>query len=200
MPDFDGEGREVRAVSAVAVEHVGPWTIEDLFALPEDGQRHELVDGSLLVTPAPGMPHQRASSRLWAALDAAVPDEFEVLEAVNVQTGKARLFIPDVVVIRCPGTTATVLPAAEVLLVAEIVSPSSVAIDRTLKPAMYAAAGIPHYLRVELEGDSAPTVFAYTLAGDAYQEMASARVGEILDLHEPFRVSIDPGALLGRRR
>ncbi len=130
MPDFDDEEvREVSGLSAVAVEHVGPWTVEELFTLPEDGQRHELIDGSLLVSPAPGYPHQRASKRLTIVLDRLVPDTFEVFEAVNVQAGEQRLLIPDVAVIRCPGTTATVLPASEVLLVAEIVSPSSVSIS-----------------------------------------------------------------------
>lgn len=200
MPDFDeDEVREVSGVSAVAVEHVGPWTVEELFTLPEDGQRHELIDGSLLMTPAPVVAHQRASSRLWAAIDAVVPPEFEVLEAVNVQTGEQRLLIPDVVVIRCPGTTATLLPASEVLLVAEIVSPSSVSIDRLLKSALYASAGIAYFLRVELEGDRAPIVTAYSLAGDAYKEIASARTGQILELDEPFPLALDPADLSRRR-
>lgn len=36
------------------------WTREMVHALPDDGQRYELFDGALLVTPAPGMPHQIA--------------------------------------------------------------------------------------------------------------------------------------------
>ena len=44
-------------------EHVGPWTIDDVLAMADDGThtRHELVDGQLIVSPAPGYPHQRAS-------------------------------------------------------------------------------------------------------------------------------------------
>jgi hypothetical protein len=108
------------------------------------------------------------------------------------------LFIPDVAVIRCPGTTATVLPASEVLLVAEIVSPSSVSIDRMLKPALYASAGIPHFLRVELDGDGAPIVTAYALAGGAYKEIASARAGQVLELDEPFHIALEPAVLADR--
>jgi Uma2 family endonuclease len=36
------------------------WTVDMLGTLPDDGQRYEIIDGELFVTPAPGYPHQRA--------------------------------------------------------------------------------------------------------------------------------------------
>lgn len=44
--------------------HVGPWTEEDLVALPEDAQRYELLEGALLVNPPPSPAHQRISYKL----------------------------------------------------------------------------------------------------------------------------------------
>ena len=38
------------------------WTVEMVDALPDDGQRYELIDGELFVTPAPAEPHQT----MWA--------------------------------------------------------------------------------------------------------------------------------------
>jgi Uma2 family endonuclease len=197
MPDFEDEVTEVRRMSAVATEHIGPWTVDELLEWPEDEQyRHELVDGNLLMSPAPGYPHQRVSSRLLMAFAAAAPESVEVFATVNVRVGNSRLFIPDLAVIRCPGTDAVALPASEVLLVAEVVSPSSVAIDRTLKPALYAAAGIPFYLRVELDG---PVLVMHELVGEVYREVATAKSGEELRLESPFSVSIDPDSLLDVR-
>ncbi|MEU0470146.1 hypothetical protein ABZ215_39635 [Amycolatopsis sp. NPDC006131] len=44
---------------------VEPWTVEDVLDLPEDrGCRIELVDGALLVSPAPRSGHQRLLQRL----------------------------------------------------------------------------------------------------------------------------------------
>lgn len=81
----------------VATVHPDPWTTEALYALPEDGMRHELLDGTLLVTPPPSVPHQLAARRLVAALAGAAPAAVEVLEAVGVAV-PAGLLVPDVVV------------------------------------------------------------------------------------------------------
>lgn len=41
------------------------WTVEMVHALPDDGNRHEVIDGELFVSPAPSMLHQRALARLF---------------------------------------------------------------------------------------------------------------------------------------
>ena len=34
-----------------------PFTVSDLDLMPDDGHRYELLDGALIVSPAPGLPH-----------------------------------------------------------------------------------------------------------------------------------------------
>ena len=46
-------------MTAVALDHAGPWTEADYHALPETRERIELLDGSLLVAPAPSSDHQQ---------------------------------------------------------------------------------------------------------------------------------------------
>src|SRR4029078_8671937 len=41
------------------------WTVEDLHDLPDDGQRYEVIDGELFVTPSPSADHQHALSLLF---------------------------------------------------------------------------------------------------------------------------------------
>ena len=48
------------------------YTVDDLEAIPRDGNRYELVDGVLLVTPAPEFSHQLIATRLATALANAV--------------------------------------------------------------------------------------------------------------------------------
>ena len=44
------------------------WTLEMVHALPDDGNRYELVDGELLVSPAPSLLHQRVLAALFEVL------------------------------------------------------------------------------------------------------------------------------------
>src|SRR5213592_1398180 len=79
--------------------HPTEWTVDELYELPEDGMRHELLDATLLVSPPPGVWHQLAARRLVQAIAAAAPADIEVLEAVGVVVPSG-LLVPDVVVAR----------------------------------------------------------------------------------------------------
>jgi Uma2 family endonuclease len=172
------------------LDHVGPWTERDYLALPEDRRRVELLDGGLLVSPAAGGRHQRLSSQLWHALGRVAPSRLEVLEAINVRVAAGRILIPDLVVVTNPGHDLTIWDPAEVAMVIEIVSPGSIAADRAIKPQLYSAAGIEHYLRIELN-DPGPDSTAYRLQRGRYVEVTSSSPGQLLCLARPFRVDLD---------
>ena len=132
-------------------EHAQAWTEEEFLALPETvWPRLELLDGALLVSPAPRKSHQRCA--LANAMDAAAPVGWEVLEGINVRLTTGRILTPDLVVVREIGE-GVVTDAADVALVAEIVSPSTGSQDRLLKPALYVTAGI----RATSESSSNPS-------------------------------------------
>ncbi|MGH3921117.1 MAG: Uma2 family endonuclease [Pseudonocardiaceae bacterium] len=178
------------AAQSILLDHVGPWTERDYLALPEDRRRIELLDGGLLVSPAAGGRHQRLSFQLCYALGLAAPNWVEVLEAINVRVAPGRILIPDLVVVTNPGLDLTVWDPDDVAMVVEIVSPGSIAADRAIKPQLYSAAGIEHYLRIELSSPG-PSSVAYRLQRGHYVELASSRSGQLLCLAEPFPVELD---------
>jgi Uma2 family endonuclease len=184
-------------MTTAALEHPGPWSEAEYFALPETNQRVELLDGLLLVTPAPEYGHQQWARRLANLLEAAAPPDINVAGNVNLRLGRDRILIPDVVVIRNRGFVK-VHDAPDALLVAEVLSPSSVSIDRVLKPHLYAAAGIPWYLRVEPGEQGSPVLLLHELAGDGYRELARATAGAPATLDRPFPLILDPAALTRR--
>ncbi len=116
-----------------------------------------------------------------------------------MRVAPGRILIPDIAVITDPGADLTVSEAADVAMVVEIVSPGSVVADRAIKPQLYAAGGIPHYLRVEL-ADAGPSAVAYVLRAGCYAEAARACTGERLLLTEPFDVDVELAELASRTR
>lgn len=191
-------------MSTALVEHTGPWTPDDVEALPDAGDhaRFEVYEGGVLVvSPAPGVGHQRASYQLHRALaEAAIIArvDVEVLEAVNVALPGGKLLVPDVVVVDAAAVseTATRLPCEAVRAVVEIVSPSTVSIDRAVKPALYAEAGIPVYWRVELQG--VPKIVACSLSRGRYVTRSTLAAGTPGRITRPFPVELDPADLIRR--
>ena len=168
MSDWMTAGGEIMSVALV--DHTGPWTADDVEALPDAGDhaRFEVYEGGVLVvSPAPGVGHQRASYWLHRALAPAAiaaGAKVEVLEAVNVALPGGKLLVPDVVVVAAEavGETTTRIPCEAVRAVVEVVSPSTVSIDRAVKPVMYAEAGMPACWRVELH--DTPRIAACSLS------------------------------------
>ncbi|MFJ9544412.1 Uma2 family endonuclease [Streptomyces sp. NPDC101225] len=185
-------------MSVAMTDHVGPWTVDQVLALPEDRRtRYELLGESLIMTPAPGLRHQRASFRLHVAIDAAAQTagaDVEVLEAINMITPDG-LFVPDIVVADAGSTAddAASIDAEAVQLVVELVSPGNAQMDRTVKPAAYARAGIPHFWRLEFT--PAPRLIMMTLSGGRYVEQATALPGTSTKVTEPFPFAIDPAGI-----
>ena len=83
------------------------WTVDDLEALPDDGLQYELLDGILLVTPAPIPIHQGALGELFVLLRAACPTHLKVFVApLDWQPDRRTSLQPDVLVIDFDRTTS----------------------------------------------------------------------------------------------
>lgn len=190
--DIEDVRSEIRA-------HRGPWTEEAYLDLRERHQwpRAELLDGRLLVSPAASNDHDNVMGMLWLKLRTAAPKgELAVFTNANLRISSRRYFIPDLLVTTCTDRGTVFNDAANVVLAVEVVSPTTHAQDRVTKPTVYAAAGIPWYVRIELEVDDAPEVIAYRNEGGAYAEHTRAHAGQQFHLDEPIEVSFDPAELL----
>jgi Uma2 family endonuclease len=162
------------------------YTVEDIFKLPEDAPRVELSDGVLSVVPSPNGGHQKINWRLVAWLDRHAPDELEALFAVGVVTGYRNTLEPDAVLLRRPvDYEHHFYEPSQVVLAVEIVSPGTKRRDRLEKPALYAAAGIPHFWRIE---QNPLHVFAYDLVDGRYELVADS-ADELL-LTAPFEIKL----------
>jgi Uma2 family endonuclease len=134
-----------------------PFTYQEYVLLPDDGKRHELIEGDFYVTPAPGTGHQTISGRLFRFLASQLEDPgvARVFAApTDVLVEESTCVQPDLVVVRSGGQARITPRAIEGVpdLVIEILSPSSLSNDRLLKRNAYARLGIPEFWLVDPKG------------------------------------------------
>ncbi|RKT86136.1 Endonuclease, Uma2 family (restriction endonuclease fold) [Saccharopolyspora antimicrobica] len=173
----------------------------DYEALPEEVCRHiEIVDGAIVVTPAPRRLHQRIARRLAGELEQAAAPELTVDTDVDLRLRDVPLLNrrPDVVVYDSALPDDALLRPQHCLLVVEVMSPGSVTADQTDKPAEYAAAGIEHFWRVESDAqdDRCLTVFRYRLDPTTRLYALLGADTDKLSVSAPVELTIDFDSLL----
>src|SRR5437867_937442 len=135
----------------MALQAAVKYSAWDIWDTPEDGNRYEVIDGELYVSPPPGVRHQRGSARLHLLVGGYV---------LARQIGE--LFFAPIGVL-LPGNMSAVQPDLVYVanehrgiitergiegtpdLIVEVLSPSTRSRDRGVKMRAYAAAGVPHY-------------------------------------------------------
>ena len=141
---------------AMPTRETAVTTIEEFLALPDDGLRHELLDGVHVVTPAPEYPHQAVLGEFYFALGTALQgqDELQLLTSpADIVLSPRTLVQPDVFVIRKqPGQILKRWSEVGVpVLAIEFLSPSTAARDRGAKRRICQSAGVAEYWIVDLD-------------------------------------------------
>jgi Uma2 family endonuclease len=130
------------------------YTVDDLDRFPDDGNRYELLDGVLIVTPAPNQRHQIIAARLVARLGSGIgSDELARVVGPGVVPRLPRTQLePDVLVYpaRFPGNSPWTV-VTEHWLAVEIFSPSSKIYDREFKRGAYLTLGVQEVWLVDAD-------------------------------------------------
>lgn len=131
------------------------WDYSDYARFPDDGNRYEVVDGEVLVTPSPSPMHQYVLLTLSIALQQYVKRQGIglVLPDVDLLFVTGQFLRPDLLFVpnsARDGITRRGIEKAPGLVV-EILSPTSSSIDRVKKPRRYGDFGIPEYWVVDPE-------------------------------------------------
>ena len=152
-------------------------TYDDYCLLPNDGNRYEILDGELSVTPAPATKHQTVLGNLYRFLANHVTANqlgrlfFAPTDLILAPT---TVIQPDLIFIdndRRHIVTERAIEGAPSLVV-EILSPATHRIDRVTKAQLYAKYQVPHFWLVD---PNQQNLEAYELTGDRYHLLASHR-------------------------
>ncbi|MCA1563659.1 MAG: Uma2 family endonuclease [Acidobacteria bacterium] len=160
-------------------------TYDDFLLFPEDGKRHELIDGEHYVTPSPSIRHQEISGRLHLLIGAWL-EEHPVgkifFAPLDVLFSKFDVVEPDLLYVSNE-RAATLLAGQHVTgapnLVVEIGSPGTRKRDETIKRRLYERSGVVEYWVVDPDID---LIRVYRRAGDRFARAVelSREVGDVL--------------------
>ncbi len=149
----------------------GNWTYDDYAALPDDGQRYEIVDGVLYMAPSPSGSHQDVVGWLFHYLltHVRIAGLGRVYIApFDIELAPGQVVQPDVTVVlnaNCEKIKPSRIIGAPDLVV-EVSSPSTVGFDRRQKQDAYARSGVTEYW---IADPIAQTIEVFFLVGGAYQ-------------------------------
>lgn len=170
-----------------------PFTVDDLEAMPDDGRRYELIDGMLIVSPAPSLVHQVCAVGLWRALDRRRPKGFVIVPApFDFRTSTDTLFQPDLLVASRKDLSPESI-RKPLALVVEILSRSTRTYDRSLKKAAYEKLGVSSYWIVDPDE---PSIQVFELDGGSYAEALVATGDNECVVERPYPVTVVPARLL----
>jgi Uma2 family endonuclease len=172
-------------------------TYADYAAIPNDGKRYEVHEGDLSVTPAPGTGHQTV------VLNAAILLNHHVrtrqlgrvfVSPVDCILSETSVVQPDIVFVGQDRLTLVTERGIEgsPTLVVEVLSRSTIRIDRVIKAQLYARHGVPYYWIADVESR---TVQAFELSGDAYRPAGTLEGGRPAALPPFPDLSLDPAAI-----
>jgi Uma2 family endonuclease len=171
-----------------------PFDLEDLFATPDDGNRYEILDGALVVTPPPGLVHQIVAGNLFHLLDdgARTKGLRAIFAPFAWRIGPGQVPEADLMVVSLQyvGERAVERPP---LLVVEILSPTGRDRDLFEKRRIYGNGGAEWYWLVDPDE---PSLTVLRLTGAEYGEDARVVGDEAYASDEPLPVRVVPNQLV----
>jgi Uma2 family endonuclease len=181
---------------------VNGYTTADLHALPDDGRRWELIDGSLIVSPSATIDHNTIARWIAQILEDTCPADDVVVGTDQSATiddhNEPR---PDVIVAPAEFLRQSPFPMAGTRLVVEVISPTSVLRDTETKRALYARAKVPAYWIVVPDAHE-PTISLAALVLDesaGRYRFTTHYTTDVFETEIPWPVRIDLPALTAKR-
>ena len=157
------------------------FSVDDLAHTPDDGKRYEIMDGELIVSPAPTFEHQSVVTRFAAYLLRAEDEDYgrAVVAPVDVIFGRYRTAQPDLPFVRRERLSIIVRGKVRGVpdLVVEVLSPGTRRADLGWKMTLYAREGVPYYWVAD---PVARTVQPYRLGEEGYVAEPPLSGGDIL--------------------
>lgn len=170
------------------------WTVDMLDELPDDGQRYEIIDGVLFVTPSPSDLHQYIVGELHARLlqyfrRSGIGHPVVSPSDVRREDRNRNRVQPDVFVVRVREGKRPAFPfdLTDLLLAVEVESARNPRYDYQTKRVLYLAAGVPAYWIVS---PTARTFARWNRADEPGEILSDRLVWQPAGMPTPFELDL----------
>jgi len=177
-------------------------TFADYLLFPEDGLRHEIIDGEHYVTPSPATRHQRISGNLYYLIRSHLeryPIGEVFIAPFDVLLSNFDIVVPDLVYVsreRAHLITSKNLQGAADLVI-EILSPSTRRRDERLKRDLYERVGVEEYWLVDPAHDS---IDVYRRTTGAFSKAVRYAPGQVFSTPLLPDLELTVNSILGDRQ
>jgi Uma2 family endonuclease len=174
-------------------------TYDDFLLFPDDGQRHELIDGEHYVTPSPNVGHQRILGKLYLAIGTYLegnPIGEALFAPLDVVISQFDVVEPDLLYLSRERAASVSVPEhirGVPELVVEIASKSTRKRDQTIKRALYERAGVSEYWTVDPDSE---VVRVYCNSADGFGNAIELR----RDAGDTLTTTLLPGLVISLER
>lgn len=165
------------------------YTVAEVLAFPADGKRYELIHGELFVSPAPRRRHQRVLEDFFVLLYSYLAPLGRrpqlCLSPADITWDDETLVQPDIFVVTESETTGEWSEVKTLLLVIEVLSPSTARLDRIKKRRLYQQQGVATYWIVDCDAavvevwhpdDERPTIVSDSLTWRVVEDAPDLRI------------------------
>ena len=182
-----------------ALRNEKTWTYEDYRLLPDDGNRYEILEGVLYMSPAPLTLHQLLSKSLYSLLLQLENDGrgWVFYAPIDVLMPGATPVQPDLVFVAIEQRQILTSRGIEGVpkLIVEVLSPSNARYDRITKLNLYARCGVSHYWLLD---PLARSLEVFRLDGETYRMLAALGPQNLFEHPEFPGLRLDIDALFSR--
>ncbi len=163
-------------MEVASIDKTKEWTIEDYLQLDE-GLLAQLIDGKLIMSPAPTTRHQRILKNLFLLIERMAEGE-TFFSPIDLYLGDKDVFQPDLIYISESNKNIVSNRGIEGVpdLIAEVISPSNSFVDRNTKKKKYLKAGVVEYWIVDPANE---TLEIYTPDDEDNPRLYLAKDGEV---------------------
>ena len=180
---------------------INGYTTADLHALPDDGRRWELIDGSLIVSPSATIDHNAIAGWIALSVEDSAPDGFVVGTDQSATIDDHNEPRPDVIIAPADYLQQTPFPIDGAQLVVEVVSPTSVLRDTEIKRALHARAGVLAYWII-VPDTTKPSISLAELVLDepgGQYRFATHYTTDVFETAIPWPIRVDLPQLIAKR-